>query len=55
VSKKLRNYIEYDLSKIKDTAAGFMTDEAQEQGPAGMTLEEWKEKQKLYQPRKHNS
>ncbi|KAK9464988.1 XPA protein C-terminus-domain-containing protein [Lipomyces arxii] len=44
-AKKFTNYIEYDFSKIKDSKGGFMAEE--DQGPNGMSLEEWKSKQKV--------
>ncbi|KAJ8104304.1 XPA protein C-terminus-domain-containing protein [Lipomyces tetrasporus] len=44
-AKKFTNYIEYDLSKIKDSKGGFMPDDDTNQLPDGMTLEEWKQKQ----------
>ncbi|KAK9460646.1 XPA protein C-terminus-domain-containing protein [Lipomyces oligophaga] len=43
-AKMFQNFIEYDLSKMKDTRGGFMPEEENER--SGMTLEEWKAKQK---------
>jgi DNA-repair protein complementing XP-A cells len=49
-AKKFKNYIEYDLSKITDTKGGYLeSDEASGESSTHMTLEEWKEKQKVYQ------
>lgn len=47
ISKKFKDYIEYDFSKIKDTKGGFMTDEADDQQQGKMSLEEWQNVQKL--------
>jgi DNA-repair protein complementing XP-A cells len=50
-AKKFKNYIEYDFSKLQDSRGGFMVEDDNAESE-GMTLEEWKEKQKLLQPRK---
>lgn len=49
VSEKFKNYIDYDFSKMKDTRGGYIVDEGPE-APKGMTLEEWKAKQKDARP-----
>lgn len=49
-ARKFKNYIEYDLSKITDTKGGYLENEEDgESSSTRMTLEEWKEKQKLYE------
>lgn len=46
VSKKFKNYIEYDFSKIKDTKGGFMSEEQDDQSNQ-LSLEEWQKMQQL--------
>lgn len=48
-AKKFKNYIEYDFSKIKDTKGGYLEDEEVAETSNRMTLEEWQEKQRVFQ------
>lgn len=45
VSEKFTKYVDYDFSKMKDTGGGFIVEEKAE-APKGMTLEEWRAKNK---------